>query len=278
MTTVHRLNAGNLEEIASWAKTRGVTSVNYKPVTAWYGAVDSLLIDDDKIKAVMHEQISKLTHLRSEGGPTIDFGGLNSFGTHSAGMRSFSVPCRQVIREFTIRPNGDVQLCACAPYVGNLRKQTAESIWRGDQAANYRRARANCTREYAVSTTLSPATQEDLFGSTFNGSSPFCGEARRDAGQRLKLSTIGPLGLDLGETVEGELPNFREVGYRSLQQSVGAILYRHHVVAFARPCRWRRARERPGVVPHAPVAMRTPSDQRPWSTTGQRLPIATKVS
>lgn len=82
-------------------------------------------------------------------------------------------------------------------------------------------------------TTLSPATQEDLFGSTFNGSSPFCGEARRDAGQRLKLSTIGPLGLDLGETVEGELPNFREVGYRSLQQSVGAILYRHHVVAFA---------------------------------------------
>ena len=89
MTTVHRLNAGNLEEIASWAKTRGVTSVNYKPVTAWYGAVDSLLIDDDKIKAVMHEQISKLTHLRSEGGPTIDFGGLNSFGTHSAGMRSF---------------------------------------------------------------------------------------------------------------------------------------------------------------------------------------------
>ena len=82
-------------------------------------------------------------------------------------------------------------------------------------------------------TTSSPATQEDLFGSTFNGSSPFCGEARRDAGQRLKLSTIGPLGLDLGETVEGELPNFREVGYRSLQQSVGAILYRHHVVAFA---------------------------------------------
>ena len=151
MTTVHRLNAGNLEEIASWAKTRGVTSVNYKPVTAWYGAVDLLLIDDDKIKAVMHEQISKLTHLRSEGGPTIDFGGLNSFGTHSAGMRSFSVPCRQVIREFTIRPNGDVQLCACVPYVGNLRKQTAESIWRGDQAANYRRARANCTREYAVS-------------------------------------------------------------------------------------------------------------------------------
>ena len=45
-----------------------------------------------------------------------------------------------------------------------------------------------------------------------------------------------------------------------------------------RPCRWRRARERPGVVPHAPVAMRTPSDQRPWSTRGQRLRIATKLS
>ena len=45
-----------------------------------------------------------------------------------------------------------------------------------------------------------------------------------------------------------------------------------------RPCRWRGARERPGVVPHAPVAMQTPSDQHPWSTRGQRLRIASKLS
>ena len=108
-----------------------------------------------------------------------------------------------------------------------------QSIWRGDQAANYRRARANCTREYAVSNHFESCNARRSIWIDVQRVFSILRRSQGDAGQRLKLSTIGPLGLDLGETVEGELPNFREVGYRSLQQSVGAILYRHHVVAFA---------------------------------------------
>ena len=135
------------------AKARGVTSITYNPVQVWCGAADPLLIEKDDTKALLNEQIRKLANLRSRDARfTIEFDNLKSFETNPGKARNISrVPCRQAIRGFSIRPNGDVLTCSCIPILGNLRNQAAQTIWRGEQGAKYRSATINCTREHAVS-------------------------------------------------------------------------------------------------------------------------------
>ncbi|HUQ35683.1 MAG TPA: radical SAM protein [Aestuariivirga sp.] len=168
--TVHRLNASHLVEIVNWARRQGATSIDFSPVRLWRKEdIDALWVSTQEQQSSLKEQIDDVIKMQANGGPIeTSKNKLESIPSHFAGeeVQHGAVKCRSALRDFLIHPNGDVIVCSCFPVVGNLREQSAKSIWKGTRAKQARQASLKCktytTGAIATSCTAHRSLWQDL--------------------------------------------------------------------------------------------------------------------
>lgn len=147
-TTVHRRNQGTLSDLVRWVEAIGATSVDFSPVRRWTPEVEEdLWIRDSKSLQSLEREIAELIRLKRAGAPIeTSEEKLSAFVDHFEDREgSLAVsPCRVGMREYHIRPNGDVKVCWYHPAIGNVRRGDARSIWHGEKARAVRLNTVQC--------------------------------------------------------------------------------------------------------------------------------------
>ncbi len=145
---VHRLNFRYLPEMVSWIQEIGGTVINFQPVDRWtQETYNELWIDDAKDLEDLGKVRDELLAMKRAGAPI-----LNSEQILLAWEQHFReekasidyLPCRVGLRNYFIRPNGDVELCWFYKTVGNVKQNTAREIWYGDEAKQRRKETVEC--------------------------------------------------------------------------------------------------------------------------------------
>jgi MoaA/NifB/PqqE/SkfB family radical SAM enzyme len=147
-------NFRHLPALVDWCVKVGADTVDFSPVRPWTDEVErDLWIDDpadlDELRGIVEE----LRHRKRDGAPieTPDEQ-LESFVPHFRRelVRHGATPCRVGLREYHIRTNGDVQICWWLPPIGNVCRESAREIWRGERTRRIRAESVRCTRFSSV--------------------------------------------------------------------------------------------------------------------------------
>ena len=152
-TTVHRLNASGLNDLVQWGKRHGATSIDFNHVRLWReNEIQELSVAGPEHLNELHDQLEAVIQLKQDGDPIeTSEEGLRSIEDHFAGRVEYTnASCRMALRDFVVKPNGDVRGCGCVPPIGNVRKSTAHEIWWGDAAKATRRRSLDCSMKVAV--------------------------------------------------------------------------------------------------------------------------------
>ena len=160
---VHALNFRHLPDIVAWAKDLGATAVNFQPVEEWTPETKTDLWIGPDLQPELEEAAHRLIELKRSGEPILNSEvSLRAWTAHFRGEKApaSTLPCRVGMRNFFLRPDGDVQLCWSFPAIGNIRRASAESIWRGQQARS-RRAETVACEKLCLFTCLSQKTLAD---------------------------------------------------------------------------------------------------------------------
>jgi len=145
---VHRLNFRYLPEMVPWIQEIGATVLNFQPVDRWTPEThNELWITERQDLEDLGKVRDELLAMKRAGAPI-----LNSELTLMAWEKHFLeekappeyLPCRVGMRNFFIRPDGDVELCWFYKTVGNVKKNTAREIWYGDEARGRRKETVEC--------------------------------------------------------------------------------------------------------------------------------------
>ncbi len=163
--TVTSKNFKYLPELVHWCKGIGVTAISMQPLFHWteetYG---ELWIKEDGILA-FKAIIQTLIEMKNTGLPIMNptdnlelF--IDNFQLKKAPQEV--LPCRVGLRNFNIRTNGDVRMCADFPIIGNIKKQTAQEIWYNQLAQKERKKTVSC-KKLCLMTCTSQKTLLDKF-------------------------------------------------------------------------------------------------------------------
>jgi MoaA/NifB/PqqE/SkfB family radical SAM enzyme len=152
--TVHLRNFRELPSLVEWTFAVGATTVDFGPVTPWTAEVESeLWISDPADLQALGEVVERLIAMKREGAPIeTSEAKLRSFPDHfqrkpvSHGVS----PCRVGLRDYHIRPNGDVSMCWFYPPIGNVKLNSARDIWYGAEATRLRAQMVACTKFKSV--------------------------------------------------------------------------------------------------------------------------------
>ncbi|WFU18826.1 radical SAM protein [Bradyrhizobium sp. CB3481] len=148
--TVHKLNAGSLVPIVRWAEAVGATSIDFNAVNGLWRKedVECLSIVEPTDLLLLRDQVEELIVLKARGAP-IETGedGLRGMVAFFSRDLSSKINCRDPLRNFLINPRGDVRTCGCSPPIGNVRQQSARSIWRSEAAKQMRQKSLGCVLE-----------------------------------------------------------------------------------------------------------------------------------
>lgn len=180
--TVHALNFRTLPEMLPWVQDMGPASVNFQPVGRWTPETSKELWIGGQELDELEGVVDRLVELQRLGAPI-----LNSEPVLRLWPRHFreekappeAMPCRIGMRNFFIRPDGDVTVCWFFPPIGNMRRGSAREIWRSPEAGKRRRQTTSCDR-LCLFTCLSQKTLADkvkmglrlLAGSRRRGATP----------------------------------------------------------------------------------------------------------
>ena len=148
--------------MVEWVKGLGATAVNFQPVDRWTKETyDELWIGEDDMPDLIKVR-DKLVAMKKAGAPI-----LNSeliLGVWPEHFREEkappeTMPCRVGMRNYFIRPDGNVEVCWFYPPIGNVRKQSAKKSgtakWRGNGGRK---------RSPATSSACSPACRRRRSG------------------------------------------------------------------------------------------------------------------
>ncbi len=145
--TINRLNFRHVEEIVTWAKEIGATTVNFQPVNRWTPETYEELWVEEQDYEEFSQVIERLIEMKNHGAPIMNSDEvlrlmLPHFRDEKApdGVR----PCRVGLRNYWIDTRGDVKLCDEFPVIGNVKEQSAREIWYGQKAQEVRRDTLNC--------------------------------------------------------------------------------------------------------------------------------------
>ena len=109
---------------------------------------DELWIEEEHHQE-LQEVVDELIEMKQQGLPI-----MNSELTMGMWVAHFkeekapvsAMPCRVGLRNYCIRSNGDVESCWYYPPIGNIKEQTAEEIWKSDEAVVRREETTACDR------------------------------------------------------------------------------------------------------------------------------------
>jgi MoaA/NifB/PqqE/SkfB family radical SAM enzyme len=160
---VHRLNYAHLPAMVEWAREIGAAAVNMQPIDRWTRETyDELWIEEAELPRLM-AVARELIRLKRAGAPI-----LNSELLLASWDKHFReepapaevMPCRVGMRNYFIRPNGNVEVCWNFPPIGNVRTGSARDIWYGEVAAQ-RRAETVACEKLCLFTCLSQKSVAD---------------------------------------------------------------------------------------------------------------------
>jgi len=147
--TVHALSYHRLPELVQWAEKLGVSGVHMQPMDRWTPETfGELWISKDQLRD-LEVVVEKLCSMKRQGSRI-----LNSEDSMRMWVDHFlelsapqsAMPCRVGLRDFFIRPDGSVEVCWSYPTIGNIRVDSAESIWRGPIATEIRMESLRCEK------------------------------------------------------------------------------------------------------------------------------------
>jgi MoaA/NifB/PqqE/SkfB family radical SAM enzyme len=147
--TVHSQNFRELPELVRWAQKLGVTAINFQPVDRWTPETyDELWIEREQ-HGELQKIVAELIAMKRQGANILNSEMVMDLWPHhfrEEQAPAEALPCRVGLRNYFIRPNGDVELCWFFPPIGNVKSQSARSIWRGQLARERRKETVECTR------------------------------------------------------------------------------------------------------------------------------------
>jgi MoaA/NifB/PqqE/SkfB family radical SAM enzyme len=145
--TINRLNFRHLEEIVTWAKEIGATTVNFQPVNRWTPETYSELWVEEEDREEFSQVIERLIEMKKNGAPIMNSDEvLRLMVPHFQEEKApdSTRPCRVGLRNYWIDTRGDVKLCDEDPVIGNVKEGSAREIWYGEKAQEVRRDTLNC--------------------------------------------------------------------------------------------------------------------------------------
>lgn len=147
--TVHSKNLHLLTELPGWVRELGATAVNFQPIDRWTPETyDELWINSDRMEE-LEAVVANLINQKQNGASILN--SVQVLKLWPAHFREEKAPvtvgaCRVGLRNYFIRPNGDVRVCWYFPPIGNVRKQSAREIWKSSNAQQIRKETVQCDR------------------------------------------------------------------------------------------------------------------------------------
>lgn len=148
-TIILSANLRRLPELVQWAAATGATAVNFQPLERWTPETHAGLWINEPQWPELRQVMRELIRMKLSGAPV-----LNSVEMLDQVERHFreesacavELPCRIGLRNYFIRPDGNVELCGGFPAIGNVTRQSAREIWYSDKAREVREQTMACTR------------------------------------------------------------------------------------------------------------------------------------
>jgi MoaA/NifB/PqqE/SkfB family radical SAM enzyme len=145
---VHRLNFRYLPEMVEWIGTIGGTVINFQPVDRWTQETQNeLWIDSAEDLADLVKVRDQLVAMKRAGAPILNSELiLNAWEKHFLEQKAPPeyMPCRVGMRNYFIRPDGDVEVCWYYKSIGNVKTSSARDIWYGEEARQRRKETTAC--------------------------------------------------------------------------------------------------------------------------------------
>ena len=145
---VHRLNFRYLPEMVDWIRTIGGSVINFQPVDRWTPEThNELWIDSAEDLADLVKVRDQLLAMKRAGAPILNSELiLNAWEQHFRELKAPEEyrPCRVGMRNFFIRPDGDVEVCWYYKPIGNIKTSTVREIWYGEEARQRRQETVGC--------------------------------------------------------------------------------------------------------------------------------------
>ena len=147
--TVHAANLHVITDFPDWASELGATAVNFQPLDRWTPETyDELWINEERIKE-LEVVVESLISQKQVGSPILN--SIMTLNLWPAHFREEKAPesagaCRVGLRNYFIRPNGDVEVCWYYSPIGNVKEQNAREIWESDIAKLRRQETTECDR------------------------------------------------------------------------------------------------------------------------------------
>jgi len=151
-TTINALNLHLLEEQVEWVQKIGANAVSFQPLEHWTPETHSHLWIGTELWPQLKEVVDRLIEMKRRGASILnDENSLRMIvpyyrGEKTAKVTEKNMTCLTGLRNYFIRPNGDVQVCYHFPKVGNIRAQNARDIWRGIPGKEIRKATTRCNK------------------------------------------------------------------------------------------------------------------------------------
>jgi MoaA/NifB/PqqE/SkfB family radical SAM enzyme len=145
---VHRLNFRYMPEMVEWIREIGATAINFQPVDRWTPEThNELWIENPKDFEDLIKVRDELIAMKRAGAPI-----MNSELVLAAWDKHFReekaspeyMPCRVGLRNYFIRPDGEVEVCWYYKSIGNVRNSNAREIWHGEEAKQRRKETVAC--------------------------------------------------------------------------------------------------------------------------------------
>lgn len=156
-------NFRELPALVSWCTEIGASCVNIQPMDRLTPESEEELWIGARDQGALQEIVDRLVAMKRDGAPILNNETtLRLIPNHFRDERApkETMPCRVGMRNFFIKPQGEVEVCWFFPPIGNIREQSAKDIWYGEKAATIRRQTVECDR-LCLFTCLSQKTLKD---------------------------------------------------------------------------------------------------------------------
>lgn len=161
--TVHAKNLQYLSDMPAWAYNIGATAVHFQPVNRWSPETyEELWIEEDR-QDELQAVVNSLIEQKNQGAPILNSQlTISMWPAHFREERAAASlgACRVGLRHYSIRTNGDVEVCWFHPPIGNVKFQSAREIWESYEAQQRRQETTTCDK-LCLSAALSKKTLGD---------------------------------------------------------------------------------------------------------------------